>query len=760
MQSVDRLARRVPWWGWTALLLLVPLLITMAWGEGANGVGVSDAAFELLLAARDAAPSVSREVAPVSGGALVTGAPLYVLFLTAAGSWAPQAALLAGALGWSATAGVVYVALRAAGRPSAALLAALLLIVSPMIVRTAGTALPWTAALGWEAAALALLPHRPLKLFWPLTLLLLALLGLHFGAVTILFALTLAAIARHKEMTGWLLLTLLAIVAMLWGLWAIPRFGAPPAADPIFWWQQATAYVAARPLSWLYLPFVLLGIWDTWWPDRSPNIPVRHGRSFFGLLIMWVLAAIVVGDTVAPVLLGVLVLGLAALGAARLARYLLAYSALTFDASRPAWLVSAVIAAPLLLVSWSQLWGHFAGRSPSQVRLEEKTAAWLAQNTEDGATLYAPPRVGYLAGRPTLPARVEQIRDDNVAVVYDGLLAQTPDYIVSANSFAWDYVTRTTWFGDHYRVQQRFGDGYAPDAPLTVWAREVIPADSDDPQRLRAVVDDRFALVGYDYEPQVITPGDDVYLTLYLEALQPVEHGFVTGVHLSAPDGWVWAWREERTPRSFSGQWWETGQVIPERFRLLTTEDIPTGAYDLQVFWRAGDEKDNLPVRLEGTEQAVERVFLGFVVAPPPADMAQAAPVGAAFGDTISLKAFQAGELIPGEPWEVTLFWEALDNPPRDYSVFVHVLNEAGELVSAHDGMPLNNRYPTSAWRTGSVIPDTHSLALPADLAPGTYSLNTGLYLLETGERLPVWDGAGIEQSDRSLPLVTVEYAP
>ncbi len=52
--------------------------------------------------------------------------------------------------------------------------------------------------------------------------------------------------------------------------------------------------------------------------------------------------------------------------------------------------------------------------------------------------------------------------------------------------------------------------------------------------------------------------------------------------------------------------------------------------------------------------------------------------------------------------------------------------------------MPRGGALPTSCWTTGEVVSDTLTIQLPADLTPGTYTLQVGMYYLPTGERLPV----------------------
>jgi hypothetical protein len=52
--------------------------------------------------------------------------------------------------------------------------------------------------------------------------------------------------------------------------------------------------------------------------------------------------------------------------------------------------------------------------------------------------------------------------------------------------------------------------------------------------------------------------------------------------------------------------------------------------------------------------------------------------------------------------------------------------------------MPRGATYPTTRWRPGEVVIDPYAIVLPADLPPGEYAIEVGLYLRETGQRLGV----------------------
>ena len=136
--------------------------------------------------------------------------------------------------------------------------------------------------------------------------------------------------------------------------------------------------------------------------------------------------------------------------------------------------------------------------------------------------------------------------------------------------------------------------------------------------------------------------------------------------------------------------------------------------------------------------------------------VAPARPARARLGEAIALEGYDLEPEVarPGGSLYVTLYWRALGPVPGDYTVFTHLLGPynpatGGPLWAGHDGKPLGGSYPTSRWAAGEWVLDQHELPLPADLPSGTYQLEAGMYLLATGERLPV-EADGV-QDDRVL---------
>jgi hypothetical protein len=135
-------------------------------------------------------------------------------------------------------------------------------------------------------------------------------------------------------------------------------------------------------------------------------------------------------------------------------------------------------------------------------------------------------------------------------------------------------------------------------------------------------------------------------------------------------------------------------------------------------------------------------------------------------GDQIELLGYDLGadQVGPGGTFELILYWHGLTELEKDYTVFTHLLGESYNLASGNfvwgqkDGMPLNGTYPTSRWLENEVVVDSYAIAVEPDAPPGLYRIEVGMYLLETGQRLPVFDERGQRMSeDRVLLEQTIE---
>jgi hypothetical protein len=125
------------------------------------------------------------------------------------------------------------------------------------------------------------------------------------------------------------------------------------------------------------------------------------------------------------------------------------------------------------------------------------------------------------------------------------------------------------------------------------------------------------------------------------------------------------------------------------------------------------------------------------------------------FGTEIALVgyALAAPEIRPGHPLTLTLYWAAFSQPSRDYTVFTHVVDSAGQVAVGWDNMPCLDGCPTTEWRIGRLVDDLHLIPLPADLPKGEYHIALGMYFLETGERLPVHGPGGQQMPNATVSL-------
>ncbi len=66
--------------------------------------------------------------------------------------------------------------------------------------------------------------------------------------------------------------------------------------------------------------------------------------------------------------------------------------------------------------------------------------------------------------------------------------------------------------------------------------------------------------------------------------------------------------------------------------------------------------------------------------------------------------------------------------------MFVHLLGPDGQVVAQHDGDPVGGYTPTTRWKQGELVADTHRLLLGENVAPGEYELRAGMYEVRPGE--------------------------
>jgi 4-amino-4-deoxy-L-arabinose transferase-like glycosyltransferase len=116
--------------------------------------------------------------------------------------------------------------------------------------------------------------------------------------------------------------------------------------------------------------------------------------------------------------------------------------------------------------------------------------------------------------------------------------------------------------------------------------------------------------------------------------------------------------------------------------------------------------------------------------------------LGVDFGGRMRLLGYdlETNEVHPGESLRFTLYWECLDSmsTDRDWSVFLHLLDENELVVAQRDRYPGQGLLATRLLAPGQTFADRYVLPIPATAyAPSDTTLEVGLFDVRTNERLP-----------------------
>ena len=100
----------------------------------------------------------------------------------------------------------------------------------------------------------------------------------------------------------------------------------------------------------------------------------------------------------------------------------------------------------------------------------------------------------------------------------------------------------------------------------------------------------------------------------------------------------------------------------------------------------------------------------------------------------------------PGESVELWTFWRVKETPNRPLSLMAHLVKPDGAPIAVGDGLGV----PIEQWQPGDVIIQRHQLKVPKGTLNGNYSIQAGVYWLDTLQRLPTVDENGAP-SDRLI---------
>ena len=176
-------------------------------------------------------------------------------------------------------------------------------------------------------------------------------------------------------------------------------------------------------------------------------------------------------------------------------------------------------------------------------------------------------------------------------------------------------------------------------------------------------------------------------------------------------------------------------------------EGLREGSYTARLQFSAGGAGLTPPTRMftfrvgrDGALSKIEGQTVSLLMATTDRP---AQPLDVRVGDDVLLSGYAVDtpRPRPGSTLTLTLWWASQAASLDERSVLVHLLDQGGAIVTQADGPPVQGARPTSQWRAGDVVIDSHQIALPADLPPGNYTLALGMYRWPSLDRLPLSKG-------------------
>ncbi len=284
---------------------------------------------------------------------------------------------------------------------------------------------------------------------------------------------------------------------------------------------------------------------------------------------------------------------------------------------------------------------------------------------------------------------------------------------------------------------------------------------------LRARLGDAVELVAYELGSTEVHPGEALRVTFYWRVLGRTPDNYTLGIHILGPN-----LEDYGELNTYPGQGrlatsrWEPGFLFRETAWVIArpTGPLPSLGRVSVALFPSATPLEGLPAfDAQGQPLGGSIIFGRLRLSPKPDQRATPPPLmhpaDFAFGPAGNIR-LRSAEFSPTEPpfigstLTLTLTWQSVSPLPegRDVHVFVHLLDEEGNIARQTDAPPGGEILPTGIWRAGDWVTSIHRLRL-IGLSGGEYRLAVGLYGPESGERLAVRDAVGQEQRDGQVIL-------
>jgi hypothetical protein len=261
----------------------------------------------------------------------------------------------------------------------------------------------------------------------------------------------------------------------------------------------------------------------------------------------------------------------------------------------------------------------------------------------------------------------------------------------------------------------------SPDPPLGVAA---LPVQTET----QAVFNQQVRLVGYSLAHGPFKAGEVLPLTLFWESLVDQPGPLTTWLALKDQAGEIII-TQQQAPIWPATQW-QQGTLLRDPYDLSLPPTLPPGEYQLVVALLAG-EANRLPLAGGNNELPLAQIT---VVDRPHVFEAPTPQVNldTIFGQQARLVGLDLphSQVKAGERLPLTLYWQAIAPFDKSWKVFVHLVDQEGNIIGQQDQIPGGGEFPTTGWVQDEYLVDHYDLLIPAQTRPGqaAYQLKIGLY--------------------------------
>lgn len=251
-------------------------------------------------------------------------------------------------------------------------------------------------------------------------------------------------------------------------------------------------------------------------------------------------------------------------------------------------------------------------------------------------------------------------------------------------------------------------------------------------------------LLGYEIDRTVVKPGEKVRVAFYWHTLGKMDESYVVFAHLLSRDGKM-VGQEDSIPYGgrYSTLLWQEDEVFRDEYEItisrIAEPSLGTIEVGMYPWW---DPSERLPIFDEESNLLGDSFTLApLKIAPLTREAYEIEnPRQVNLGSKVTFLGYELDKRLinPGETIYLVLYWQAQGEIGRDYTVFTHLIDAGNQIWAQRDSQPQSGNYPTSIWDEGEVVRDEYELQVSPGTPLGDYLIEVGMYLLETGERLPV----------------------